>query len=329
MRKRSLVTDAILHVIASLESGGAERQLALLATEQARRGMQVHLAVRRRGPLEAMLQGVHIHELADLAGADLRLVWQLVRFVRTFAPTIVQTWLPQMDVLGGSAALATRVPWVMTERSTDYPRDAALFARNTIGRLASAIVANSVEGAAGWRDAHVIPNAVVVDHPVPTEPPTVVFAGRLDDNKQPHVFVDAIARTRLPAIVFGDGPLRGALESRARDLPIKFAGYRADWHRWLASAIAFVTPSRREGEPNAVLEALAFGRPVIASDIAAHRHLVEPAFAVGDVDGLVRALASPRFTSRVDLANRSLAVTADRYDAVYTSVSARSRARRT
>lgn len=331
MRKRCLVTRAILHVIASFEGGGAERQLALLATEQARRGMRVHVAVRRLGVHHELVKGVQVHAIGDLAGANPRVTVRIARLVRELRPDVIQTWLPQMDVMAGAAALATRVPWVMTERTSAYRRDAAAVARRAIGSFATAVVANSQEGAALWPAARVIPNAVVVDHAVEAESPAVVFAGRLDDNKQPHVLIDALARMTTPprTIVFGDGPLRAMLEQRARGLPVTFAGFRTDWHRHLASAIALVAPSRREGEPNVVLEALAYGRPVLASDIAAHRALVEPAFAVGDRAALARALVAPRATSRIELNTRTIAATADRYDEVYRFESARSRAHRT
>src|SRR5947207_929887 len=65
----------ILHVIPTLEGGGAERQLSMLAAEQTRRGYQVHVAVRRPGVhAQAIRDGrVEVHELGNIRSIDPRL----------------------------------------------------------------------------------------------------------------------------------------------------------------------------------------------------------------------------------------------------------------
>lgn len=110
----------------------------------------------------------------------------------------------------------------------------------------------------------------------------VVCVSRLSREKGIDVLVDAMAQnddsTRL--YVIGDGIERAALAARARSLGIdrrvSFLLTRPhdEIPRWLAAADVVVLPSRAEGMPNAVLEALASGRPVVATAVGGTRELV-------------------------------------------------------
>jgi len=73
------------------------------------------------------------------------------------------------------------------------------------------------------------------------------------------------------AVLVGDGPEREALEQRARSLGleprVKFLGERSDVDRLLPAMDIFVLSSREEGIPNALLEAMAAGRPSVATAV--------------------------------------------------------------
>jgi glycosyltransferase involved in cell wall biosynthesis len=75
----------------------------------------------------------------------------------------------------------------------------------------------------------------------------------------------------------GDGPLRPQLESLAQSLEVtdcvEFVGHVAQPAPWIAAADALCLPSKFEGFPNVMLEAMALGTPVIASDIPVVRSL--------------------------------------------------------
>ena len=285
----------ILHAIASLEGGGAERQLVMLANEQARRGWHVHLAVRRGGVHEAQLApSIATHVLGDFAGGSPELGLRITRVLRTVRPALVQTWLPQMDVIAGVASLAHRIPWVLSERASDlaYPASFAMRLRKKIGRFASAIVANSTAGTALWEagrgSVSEIRNAldlaaIEATPPGGEEPPYFLFAGRLSAEKRPDLLLAAMrhvpgARLRM----LGEGALRPtlqrAIERHALDVTVE--RFRADWWSLLKTASAIVCPSQYEGEPNVVLEAMAAGCPVVASDIAAHREILDQSCAL-------------------------------------------------
>ncbi len=117
----------------------------------------------------------------------------------------------------------------------------------------------------------------------------LVFLGRLTHQKGPEVLIEALRRMPAPPPlrVIGDGDLRPRLEAEARGLPVTFVG-RVPEQRVaaeIAGARALVFPSRWEGFPNAVLEAMERGLPVVASDVGAVRTLVR--------DGETGALVPP------------------------------------
>lgn len=102
--------------------------------------------------------------------------------------------------------------------------------------------------------------------------PVVVTVGRLSPQKNQRLLIEAFARLDVPArlVIVGDGPERAALEalvSRLRlDGTVAFTGHVANPHAYTAAADVFVLPSKIEGCPLALIEALAAGCPAIATD---------------------------------------------------------------
>ena len=83
-------------------------------------------------------------------------------------------------------------------------------------------------------------------------------------------------------LVLGDGPLRGVCEDYAKDLQnVSFLGNRPNVWEYLRLADYFVSSSKAEGMPNAVLEALASGLPVLLSDIPSHQEILSLSPKVG------------------------------------------------
>jgi glycosyltransferase involved in cell wall biosynthesis len=170
--------------------------------------------------------------------------------------------------------------------------------------------------------------------PFPTVSTLVLAVGRLLRHKRIDRAIAAMAGL-LPAfelVVVGDGPARRRLKAFAADLQVsgrvRFAGRvsDADLHRWLNTARLVVSLSEQEAFGLQVLEGLAAGKPVVASDIPAHR---EAANYVGDngvtfvspegsplevADAIRSALAIPAppllgpLPSWADVVDRTLAV---------------------
>lgn len=294
----------VLHLIPTLGQGGAERQLSLLAPAMARKGQAIAVAFHTGGPnLQALESaGVSLFQLPSRSNHDPRLLTDIASVIRRFRADIVQTWLLQMDVLGGTVARWKGLRHVLSERSSAAmyaPGGWKLKARASIGRRADAIVANSEGGLAYWRalgahgEMYLVRNALT---PSAAEAPTndlglggrrlLVAAGRLSHEKNVPVVVQALAAAlrQLPdhhAVIFGDGPEREATEAliaatRLADR-LHLGGYTDALPWWLGRADAFLSASLIEGHPNVVIEAAAAGCPLVLSDIPAHRE-----FAAGD-----------------------------------------------
>jgi glycosyltransferase involved in cell wall biosynthesis len=237
-----------------------------------------------------------------------------------------------MELLGGLAATMAGVPWLFAERSSvgAYPPTVKNYLRVQAARFASAIVSNSTGGDLYWRDRqphtkrYVIGNALPLDeiraavvagrhefHAAHDEV-CVLFAGRLDSGKNAALLIAALGQVRsarpVRVLLCGEGPLRSDLESQVRerglDAQVRFAGYVQNLWGLLKRADVLVSPSRFEGNPNVVLEAMACGCPLVISDIPAHREILddESALFAGADDASALALRIEDVINRPDAA---------------------------
>lgn len=294
----------ILHCIPGLHGGGAERQLSYLSDALQTKGVDVHIAYHLHGPGFSAGRGssVTIHKLSSRGNHDPLLLWQLIKVVRKIKPDLIQTWLLQMDVLGGLAAVVTRTPLLMTERSVAaaYGESWKEGLRNWIGRRAALVVANSRGGREYWvsrkrsRLIEIVPNAVPVakiKQEVVACPETfdagdhaeiLLFAGRYSPEKNLFNLLDALdlvlsERPTAMALLFGAGPLKTELAAHVAlhhiEDRVKILDYTEHLWRWMKRANVFVSVSLFEGSPNTVCEAAAAGCPLVLSDIREHREL--------------------------------------------------------
>ena len=109
--------------------------------------------------------------------------------------------------------------------------------------------------------------------------PVVGSVGRLDHLKGFDVLIDALAHVPdVTAVLAGDGPAREALLQRARDRRVadrfRILGWQQEIGPFLRSLDVFVLPSRLEGMPLSVLEAMATGTPLVATDVGGVREAV-------------------------------------------------------
>jgi glycosyltransferase involved in cell wall biosynthesis len=171
-------------------------------------------------------------------------------------------WIPS-----GIAALATGKPFVLQVWGTDVELAQRLpwFARPLVRRARLVIAASEfLAGAAqtlGAHDVRVIPNGVDIPDVVgdPDEPPHVLFVGRLSEEKGILEFLKATEG--LPRVIVGDGPLRSQVPEA-----IGFVAH-TQLGMYLERAAIVCVPSRREGYGVVAREAMAYGRPVVATAV--------------------------------------------------------------
>jgi len=309
--KRGESIRRILHCIPNMAGGGAERQCVYLATGLARRGWEVHVALTGEGPNYERItcSGAIIHLLRARGSHDPSLLLQLHRIVKYIQPQILQTWLTQMDILGGVCATMWRIPWILSERccAEAYPRTWKNSLRERVARCASAIVSNSKGGDDYWSprasrrtSRSIIPNGIPfaeIEHAPPVEleeldgactDELVLCGGRHSPQKNIPALLMALAKVlkknRRIAVLCGEGygeeRLAGYFEEERTRARLRRIGHVSSLWGWLRHAKAFVSVSLFEGHPNVVLEAMACGCPVVVSDIPAHRELLDETCAV-------------------------------------------------
>lgn len=332
----------VLHCIGSLGGGGAERQLVYLSNCMVQHSVDVHVAFVSEGHNMKFLigGGVHLHRLKSVGNYDPRLLHRLIAVIREVQPDVVQTWLPQMDILAGLAALFCRRPLLLTERSVAAAYDSRWreFLRREIGKRAALVVANSQGGREYWlRDlpsekVKLVRNGIVVnEYALPVRQlrakdygdELILFAGRYSREKNLLALVDALEivlkqRPRTSALLFGEGPLRSELllrvQQRGLQQRLKIEGYTNDLPDWMAKASVFVSLGLFEGCPNTVSEAAVAACPLVVSDIAPHRELlgghacyVDPSSPADIARGICSVLKDTHDASqRADAARLSL-----------------------
>lgn len=210
-------------------------------------------------------------------------------------------------------------PFVVTARGSDVnliatmpgPREAILRMARAAAKvitvsdaLRRALIAMGVEAYRIETLRNGVDTEFFAPHPQPEvrrelgfpEGPLVVSVGNLAEEKGHDLVLDAAARIPgLQTVIVGEGPLRLALENRARSLGIaertRFLGNLTQdrLRRVYAAADVLALGSRREGWPNVLLEAMACGTPVVATDVGG-----VPEIVVDPAAGIVVPTRDPR-----------------------------------
>lgn len=316
--------------IDDLGIGGTQTWLTLLVPALARRGFEMRVYCMRAISDPENVRRLSEHAEVQIVGegrmwAGIGLV-ELMRGLKTWPADVVQTALPTSDMIGRTLAQLMQVPAIFSTirgRNVDKPLWQRWLDRRTV-HWAQAIVFNDREAIPfairheGVRQHQVvfIPNGVAASaarrsvHDVRAElktPPEATVIGtiaRLHASKSQEDLLAAFAvvRQHNPTAVLwiiGEGDRRAALEREAKRLDVsdhvRMPGIRYDVHDTLQAIDVFALPSRWEGMPNSLMEAMVAGRPVVASDIDGIRELVshgETGWRIppGDVGALARTI---------------------------------------
>lgn len=177
----------------------------------------------------------------------------------TRRPFVLQVW-------GTDVELARRVPWAFRW----------LVRRARLVLCPSQALAGEIDDADAWL---VTPGVTIPDEVgAPEEPPHVLYVGRLSEEKGIEELVEATRGVRR--VVVGDGPLRHLVPDAVGFVP------PAELGPFYERAAVVVCPSRREGYGVVAREAMAYGRPVVATAVGGLTEAVE--------DGVTGVLVPPR-----------------------------------
>jgi GalNAc-alpha-(1->4)-GalNAc-alpha-(1->3)-diNAcBac-PP-undecaprenol alpha-1,4-N-acetyl-D-galactosaminyltransferase len=274
--------------------GGAERVLCWLANNWARKGHSVWVITFRSlaeecYPLDASISRIALEQSPPGNGFSRNREWirSLRRAAEQVRPDVVVSFGDQVNVLVLLALRGLHIPAIVSERSN--PTRHRIGTSFQILRLCSYHAADTIvvqtELVRRWfarralgRRVAVIPNAAVW-----SESPQgarhgrrrVVAIGRLNREKGHDLLIEAFARVGASfpdweLMLYGFGPERTALDQQIERCGLRgrahLVGLAEDVGTVLAEADIFVLPSRYEGFPNALLEAMAHGLAVVSFD---------------------------------------------------------------
>lgn len=290
----------------SLDGGGAERVFVQLANEFARLGYPVDLALASaRGPyVDEISNSVRVIDF-DARGV-LHALPKLVRYLRSERPNVMLSGLDHANIVAvASGCLArSRTRCVISIRSvpTAVYREArstrswGVFRLMRIAyRLADGIIANSEAVARDVSEfvgiersrLQVIYNPVDCAHVEALShervshdwcdsgaPPLILGVGSLtvlkDFSSLIHAFAVVRSKRDCRLVILGDGPERPKLERLIRELQLRddvyLPGFVSNPFAWMRRAGVFVSSSLTEGCPNALMQALVCGTPVVSTD---------------------------------------------------------------
>ncbi len=301
----------MIHVqllIPTLDQSGAEKQLTLLATHLPRNEFAVRVVcLTRGGPYEELLRDADIPVSVIGKGSkfDPFAMCRLRQRLQIVEPDILHTWLFAANTYGRITAGPRPQPKiVVSERCVDSwkARWQLWFDRRLISRT-HRFIGNSQAVVDFYRDVgvpddrlSVIRNGVempgdearsresVCDElNIPHSARLVGFVGRLAPQKRLKDLIWAFhllvsVQPDAYFVIVGDGPERAQLEKFAADIPtkgqVRFTGHREDAGDIMRHFDTFWLASDFEGQSNSLMEAMAAGVPVVASDIAPNLELV-------------------------------------------------------
>jgi glycosyltransferase involved in cell wall biosynthesis len=293
--------------------------------------------------------------------ADQRAITELTRLAARFRPDVVHTHMAKGGALGRSVARRVKARavvhtfhgHVLEGYFASPARSAFVIAERRLARRTDALIAVSAStrddllalGIGTPERWTVVPLALDLGPllelemtsdearawlDLPNGVPTVGIVGRLVPIKNHVLFLEAAARIsqKRPDVVFviaGDGELRSMLEAEAGGSigeRIRFLGWTTDLPALYAALDVVVSTSLSEGTPVALIEALAAGRPVVATDVGGVGDVVEHGrsgflAASGDAEGLARAVLDllERHELRREMGQAGRTDVAERYPA--------------
>jgi L-malate glycosyltransferase len=282
----------VIHLFAPGPIGGAEKVVASGVSELARQGMELELWLIReaRNPawcetFQSLLDPVVKCRVFECAGAfDLALLRELRAALKTHTGVLhTHAFKAAFYAYGAKSARALHVH--THHGQTAHTLKVRIYERLELAVMKRAQQVHAVSTAMKQQllaldvaNVELVENPLVVQQLAPRQERAVgshfLYVGRLSPEKGVDVLLHALQMVqqtnKCQLSIVGDGSERGRLEKLAQDLGLKqieFVGFQPSVNAYLASTDALIMPSRREGLPLTLIEALCAGLPVVASRV--------------------------------------------------------------
>ena len=284
----------ILIIIDAFTHGGAQKVLLTLVPEWMKDGCEIEVVLIQDNAREMQLKpledlGVRIHRVSAKNMFDFRAMATLIGLAKKFQPTHIQAHLFWAQIWGVFARISvngSRLFWV--EHNTYFNRsDMQWFVYRMMARFTYRIISVSYEVQKFLDSKDIGPSEVIlnpISHQFKYQPEiertnTFVFLGRLNDQKNPRLAINAFDFAKVnklidkdaKLVIGGEGPLLGSLRSFVLELDsresITFTGQLTELQtvNLLQSSISLVSTSKFEGFSLVRVEALATGTTVIST----------------------------------------------------------------
>lgn len=280
----------VLLIISSLKKGGSERVLTILANEFVERGYQVTIVIFTSNeiayPLHSAVKVVSLYRphrslsLLSRIGQLFRILTGIRKCSTSEKYNAIISFGQNTNIKVVLANLFLRNKIIVSDRNNPKYSTTRfrMFFRDIFYRLASCIVVQTKqireEQYSHFKNVKVIYNPVT-SHRIRSdvESKTLVTVGRLQPGKN-HQFLILQLKDVLPDdwtfYIIGDGPkresLQGLIDESGLNAKIKLLGKIDDVYEQIAAASLFVYASESEGYPNALIEAMSVGLPVVAAN---------------------------------------------------------------
>jgi len=300
----------ITFVISSLNCGGAQKVISTMANYWAEKGFAITIFTFDDGstapfyPLKSNIIHNHLNLSNKSINVSGKIRNQLIKIrslrknITQNSPDITISFIHKTNMVTTLALLGTGIPLIISERNDPHWDKIGRFgkvARHMVYPLADLLVVQTKH----IRDyfpkmlrskIQIIPNPVSLPEkfntkgkPLYLKKPAIIAMGKFQRQKGLDILIKAFSHLkkkhpRWSLTILGDGELRPDFEKLAGSLGLSdcvfFPGVVNNPYHYMQHADLFVMPSRYEGFPNALCEAMAFGLPVITTNFSSAEEIV-------------------------------------------------------
>lgn len=284
--------------VGTLGNGGAERVISILSSKMAEQGMDVEVLTYYDRPVfykvNPKVKITAVEKCTGKSSKIANLLW-IRKYFKENA-RIVISFLAPFNIMALAAKLGTGIPMIAADRNdpTKVPANTVVRKlRDCLYMSADGIVLQTEKNKAYFNRV-VQRKSVVIYNPVDMKEyagialhtekeKTIVSAGRLMKQKNQKMLLDAFADVlktypEHKLIIYGEGPYREELEKHIQELNISenvmLPGSTTELYDKIKNAEIFVLSSDYEGMPNALIEAMCMGLPVISTKVSGATDLI-------------------------------------------------------